>query len=349
MESRPGESPTMIPPVVAGSKIDYLDGLRCISVLVVVAGHLNTYYFKNKTADRLIGGGGLGVIFFFVISGFLITTLFLKEEVATGTINIRKFYIRRALRILPVAYLFILCMLLLNFVFHLQIPVSYFLTSAFFVSSMARLNSPDVHGNSSLVAHYWSLSVEEQYYLFFPWLFRYGRKYLLGLLLSGIFIITLCRSLTDHTYFFYHYESILTGAVAALVVFKRRLKYYSAKRTSLWLMLILAAIFFINYQGWKFSVVIISILFALLLLLLISSVNAPVVAGFLKSKITIRIGVLSYSIYIWQQLFATNSGIKQALPVLQNIPVAMVILATVSWVSYQFYEKKFLRLKSRFS
>jgi hypothetical protein len=96
-----------------------LNGLRAISIIMVVIHHYILNY--NQYFHQLIFIGPLGVDVFFVISGFLITTLCIKEKIATGTLSLKNFYIRRALRILPVAYLYIIVILILNYVFKLQV------------------------------------------------------------------------------------------------------------------------------------------------------------------------------------------------------------------------------------
>jgi peptidoglycan/LPS O-acetylase OafA/YrhL len=338
-----------IPEIVEPPKIEYLDGLRCISVLLVVLGHINTYYIKVEFLEKLLGSGGLGVTFFFVISGFLITTLFLKEESKSGSINIRKFYIRRVLRILPVAYLYVVVLVICNIIFKLQIPPSYFIAAALFVSSIGRFNqTSDPNGNSKLIAHYWSLSVEEQFYLFFPWVFRLFRRRLTFFLIIGIVVVNICRTISTHTYFFFHYESILIGAVMALLVFKNNIKYQNIKYGSFWLSLLFGSILIINYLGGTYTDLLVGVLFSIFLLGLIRSKAPPMMFRFLRNKIVIKIGVLSYSIYIWQQIFATNNGIKEKIPALNNLPLALLMIALVSWGSYTFYEKWFLQLKSKF-
>ncbi|HMC86217.1 MAG TPA: acyltransferase family protein, partial [Chitinophagaceae bacterium] len=108
----------------------------------------------------------LGVKLFFVISGFLITTLLIKEKIKTNTINLKKFYIRRFLRIFPVFYLFLIVIIVLNFVLHLAIPWYIFLTAALYLTNFF------IYQTHWTMVHFWSLSVEEQYYLVWPALFK---------------------------------------------------------------------------------------------------------------------------------------------------------------------------------
>src|SRR5205807_9098473 len=88
-------------------RIASLDGLRAVSILLVLLGHAAMSDGAPHILSPLSHIGNIGVRFFFVISGFLITTLLLKEQAKTGTISLKQFYLRRTLRIFPAAYFFI--------------------------------------------------------------------------------------------------------------------------------------------------------------------------------------------------------------------------------------------------
>jgi peptidoglycan/LPS O-acetylase OafA/YrhL len=161
--------PIYLPEVVKQSYIPSLDGFRAISILLVIVGH-----FCMRTTNpilRLVSTlGSYGVFIFFVISGFLITTLLLKEQVNTGSISLKGFYIRRALRILPVAYLFVFVVFLLNLIFKMRLPVGAFLRPLFFTENFSS------HSDFTPMGHFWSLSVEEQFYLIFPFIISKNLK-----------------------------------------------------------------------------------------------------------------------------------------------------------------------------
>src|SRR5438477_6608379 len=141
-----------------GSRIHSLDGLRALSVSLVVLGHLA----KTTGAPRWLDSTGpyahFGVRVFFVISGFIITHLLLQEHQQTSAIDLGAFYARRFFRIFPAAYVFMACMTVLLW------PT---LTAADILSSFAYISNyrserPWVFG------HLWSLAVEEQFYLLWP-------------------------------------------------------------------------------------------------------------------------------------------------------------------------------------
>jgi len=150
----------------AGSRIPSLDGIRAISILLVLYGHASsTRDFPVSIIGKYGGWFGdvahFGVLVFFVISGFLITSLLMREREATGTISLKRFYLRRVLRIFPAFYAFILVLAIAvwlsaipliarDFAFALTYTVNY------------------VPNPPWWMGHLWSLSVEEQFYLLWP-------------------------------------------------------------------------------------------------------------------------------------------------------------------------------------
>ena len=156
-------------------KLNYrpeIDGLRAISVLAVIFYHLElSLYEKN-----LFQGGFLGVDFFFVISGYLITSLILKELSLTGSFSLKNFYERRARRILPA--LILVMLFSIPFAWKYLLPSSLIdysktllyslgFTSNFYFYNIES-NYFDLDSKFRPFLHTWSLSVEEQFYLLFP-------------------------------------------------------------------------------------------------------------------------------------------------------------------------------------
>ncbi|MDP1800300.1 MAG: acyltransferase, partial [Bacteroidota bacterium] len=171
-----------------GSKNIYfkgLNGLRFFAAFAVIITHIelikdqmhcpNLYY----TSKMIFELGGLGVVFFFVLSGFLITYLLLKEKELTDTINVKKFYIRRVLRIWPLYFLIVI----LGF---FVLPHFHFMEISFFAKYNAHLSvfnlvlflvmlpnlafaifKPLPH-----IGQLWSIGVEEQFYLLWPWVVK---------------------------------------------------------------------------------------------------------------------------------------------------------------------------------
>jgi len=142
------------------SDIPGLDGIRAVSVSAVVLGHLP---LRHSAAAQ-------GVSAFFVLSGFLITTLMLREKEKTGTLSVRKFYIRRALRLLPAFYTFWALYIVLDRVFQHGHPWTEYLAAALYYLNYYVII---FHPTNVAMAHTWSLAVEEQFYLIWPWAFLF--------------------------------------------------------------------------------------------------------------------------------------------------------------------------------
>lgn len=171
-------------------KIPSLNGLRAISITIVILYHLLTITFRFDTAKVsriLIFNGLIGVNIFFVISGFLITALLLNEEAKAGHVSIANFYTRRMLRIFP-AYFFMLAVyFVLQLAGILYIPGISWLTALTYTKY---LNAAHDH----YTAHAWSLSVEESFYLIWPMVFTMGSKFrelVIYLLIGAVPVIRL--------------------------------------------------------------------------------------------------------------------------------------------------------------
>jgi peptidoglycan/LPS O-acetylase OafA/YrhL len=173
-----------------------LDGLRGLAVLAVMAYHANVPFS---------GGGYIGVDVFFVLSGFLITSLLLAEYVETGDVSFLDFYIRRALRLLPALFLVLAAVITFSAIFgNLRsnaIDVGLVLGYAANWARAFGFDRPD------LLGHCWSLSIEEQFYFFWP----------------AVFILSM-RSISSK-----HKLLAIVGSLAALSAFDRvTLQYFGA-------------------------------------------------------------------------------------------------------------------------
>lgn len=343
-----------IPVSLQTKQFPSLDGLRAMSILLVVIAHLtDTISLSDAGREMFTRLGLLGVQVFFVISGFLITTLLLKERIHTGIISLKQFYLRRVLRILPVAFLYLLCMLLLNKIFHLDIPIKCFIGAAFFLGNLSLFQG------SWYTAHYWSLSVEEQYYLLFPFLLK-KLKYNVAFILIGLLLLIM---LVKETAFLHisifpdkpipnivwmivsQSDGVLIGSLLSIAWFKNYLPINFINKNAAQLMLLLPLsilIFGINLVViHSFNSIFISVLIALLI---VSSIvnEKNLVFRFLNNNVVRTIGKLSYSIYIWQQIFTSHDG---KLGSLARLPVNIILIAVVSYGSYYFFEKRFLGMK----
>ncbi len=153
-------------------RIPSLDGLRAVSIMMVLYSHSALTDGFPRLVARLITFplGETGVRFFFVISGFLITTLLVKEERTRGAISLSAFYKRRFLRILPAYYFYILIVFIVGcFATSIRCPLSTYLSAATFTTRLwGYWGGPHGFDRSWCLIHTWSLSVEEQFYILWP-------------------------------------------------------------------------------------------------------------------------------------------------------------------------------------
>jgi peptidoglycan/LPS O-acetylase OafA/YrhL len=163
--------PTTSPPVTSGGYHPALDGVRGIAIALVVLFHYpwGARDPRNPIAGNPVHGGFLGVDAFFVLSGFLITTLLLREHARFGCVSFRGFYARRALRLLPALAILLLIALVLHFALAPGNPnrpeTTGLLGVVFYVANWVNIYRPHALG---ITSDTWSLAIEEQFYLLWP-------------------------------------------------------------------------------------------------------------------------------------------------------------------------------------
>ena len=345
---------TEIPDLLKSSHLFSLDGFRGVSILLVVIGHICA-----RIDSRLLQfffNGSLGVYVFFVISGFLITSLLLKEKLKNGTISLKNFYIRRFLRIFPVAYLYLIVVGILNYFLNLQIPMLAFTGAALYIMNF------EFFQVNWYTHHYWSLSIEEQFYLIFPSILKKNLRFYCWLLPVMLIVIPIvvfsCRhnSYLAHSWFYQfiyyllQFDGILTGSFFALLYFKNMIPMALIRKYKipLNLILIVVTMFIHNTQGMEWLSHISPFLIAIVIVSNLEYAN-DFIFRILNNKYLTKIGILSYSIYIWQQLFTmTKSQMTYSKIPWYSFPINVFLLFAVSYISYNYYEKTFLKLKSQF-
>ena len=363
---------TDIPVIVSTSYFSSLDGFRGIAIIAVLCCHL-TY----TTRFERYFVGNVGVEIFFVLSGFLITTLLLKEKVKTGRISLRLFYIRRLLRIFPVAYLYLLVLVILNYCFTLNLIPNDFLFSFLYIR-----NLPVNYGSGWwYTGHFWTLAIEEQFYLIFPWLLVAKLNTYIKIVILSVVIIPLLQIGSPLLQFLEHHHigaslyplyhaihkfifvistlfgngtnSILIGSLLSILIFKGILPSGSIRRNHFltFFILLLAIIFRTALNSFRSDVYIIPALFSIVIaaLIFLSLNSTDFLNTLLKNRLLVRTGILSYSIYVWQQLFTYNQPWKNWFPYSDSVWLNYPALIVVSYLSYYFYEKRFLILKDKFA
>ena len=339
--------------------IPSLDGLRAISILLVVLSHASWNYFAVNQADMTRLGsiiqvslltGTVGVTVFFVISGFLITTLLLKED----KISLKRFYFRRTLRIFPPFYVYLICMVTLRLAGFIDTPASDFVRAFTYTSNYGF----HPQANNWSLAHTWSLSVEEQFYLLFPaTLVLFGRKKILLVLALVVITAPLFRLLYLQTdpanLYFFGFETVADAlAMGCILAITRswlhRQKFYTSVLQSPFFILMPFLALFIAwlshfpayYPKSLYVVFAITMQNAAIALCLDWSItnSGSLVGRILNMKYVVFIGTISYSLYLWQQpVFSTSLELPLFVKIIAAFGLAMI--------SYYLVEKPSLRLR----
>jgi peptidoglycan/LPS O-acetylase OafA/YrhL len=350
-------------------KINYrpeIDGLRAIAVSAVILYHAQITIFDQNFFE----GGFIGVDIFFVISGYLITSLILKELESTGKFSFRYFYERRARRILPVLIVVILVSVPAAWLFLVPGNFIEFIKSAlyslgfssnfYFHYSGLQYGAED--GLLKPLLHTWSLSVEEQYYILFPifllFIFKFFRKYLLGILFLGFLTSLLTaewgsRNYPAATFYFLHtrmWELITGSLLAYFEIYKKRGQNNSILKLTLpsvGIILIIHAIIFYSDKIFHPSFYTLSPIIGVSLIIWYSKKN-ELITKILSSKILVGIGLISYSMYLWHYPIFAFARIKSDIPSQYDKFEWIILTLILSIITYFFIEKFFRNKKTKF-
>ncbi|MCA9215313.1 MAG: acyltransferase [Planctomycetales bacterium] len=339
-----------------------LDGLRCFSIFAVLWHHSGIHI-----DFPLFQRGQLGVHLFFAISGFLITTLMLRERIRHGDISLPKFYMRRSLRIFPMYYAVLLTYAVAVFVlergsdagieFFGNLPAFVTYTSNWFV---------DPNSGERVIFYFaWSLAVEEQFYLTWPWLERYLQPKVTLLLLLTLIGIVLANHLglllwliptgsLAHRILWAIAPCILLGVLVAHVVHSKKgfsLLYalFGHALSSPVMLLIVIAVSSVPRFGMAGEYLVYLSLVFLVTSCTIREDNG--LARLLQLKPLVRFGIVSYGIYLMHMLcFNTTNLASNTVksPFLRWI-LGIIFVYLVAEFSFHTFERWFLNLKSRFS
>jgi peptidoglycan/LPS O-acetylase OafA/YrhL len=305
-----------------------------VAILLVLSYHCFTHP----------SGGFYGVDLFFVLSGFLITSLLLDERARTGGIDLRAFYIRRARRLLPALFAFL-------------VVVAPFLAArpstlvrdlaAVLLYATNIVRAGDSHG-LPLIGHLWSLAEEEQFYVVWPALMllvlrRWPRRfvpflgatlialvgYRTGLLLSG----------ASHQRLYFapdtHADPLIVGCLLAALARTRRLVVPGWVAIAATATLGLLAVVSTPYAAWSLALGLPAVSLASAVIIAAAANTGSLLARLLTCRPLVWLGLISYSLYIWQQLVFKFSG--------ENGVIAFPFAICVAWLSYRYVETRFRR------
>ncbi len=359
-----------------------LDGLRFFSFLIVLFSHIwgtdvpaikySTWYQFFK--GRVFSDGDLGVSIFFVLSGFLITYLLLSEKKLTGKIDVKSFYIRRALRIWPLYYFsvffgFVIFPLLKNYFGQGSTEAASPALCSLFLNNFDRIKNgiPD----SSILSVLWSVAIEEQFYLLWPILFLISpaKKYIY-IFLFVLFISTLYRIFPFYGSPDLNTLGVITdmavgGLAAYLVFFNKRFLVIienTPKILTIIPYLMLLIFIFFKYQIFEPEIfyilkrLIMSLFFAWIIL--DQNFGKKSLFKFSQLKTITKLGKYTYGLYCLHTIavlvvieLLSKFGLRTESwqLIIIEFPLTLMLSILISILSYKLFESKFLKLKDKFA
>lgn len=369
----PAHTPVVVPTAVAeaaaagarpawldGGRVPCLDGLRAVSIVLVLVEHasLSAGGGPRDAVRRVLGNvGGVGVDVFFTISGFLITLLLLRERRATGDISVRGFYARRALRLMPAATVFVAT------VFALQLAGYFHSDGRHWLHVLTYTVNFDPRPDWQ-TGHLWSLSVEEHFYLLWPLaLVVLGARrahvapavWLVAKPLAVGFLLWLHVGHLDRyeNWTPFRVDPIAAGCLLALLAqdagFRRhaRVGGRAAGVIGVGVVAAMAASDAVAARVGAYDLTLAHTVRAACVAALIwlTVTHAGGAWGrLLESRPLVVAGWLSYSLYLWQQLFLVRDANRDLSGLLLSLALALI----AATLSYALVERPFLRLKGRF-
>lgn len=333
-----------------GNNIPGLDGLRAVSILLVMLSHSG---LQNAVP------GVFGVTIFFFISGFLITSLLLAEHRATKTVSIGRFYLRRILRLYPPLVVYVTAISAIWATRGFSTDFIGLFGALFYFANYLYAIWPEhvvVYG-----AHLWSLSVEEHFYLFFPLLFVLGigrSKTVLCLLIAGATMVRLIEvhfGVTE-TYTSVatecRYDTILTGCLTAIVVNSRgddRLMRLAVHPMVVVIALcVLLSTFVVRDPAFRqtFRFTIQNVALVPLVLAAVFTPRYLMMKAVLNWRPVKWIGVLSYSLYLWHySLFDFARALLDRAPNVVQYSVGWLLAVCVALAIYFLVERPMFMLR----
>ena len=356
--------PWLRPAALAGSSAAFrfqhvpeLDGFRGLAIALVVVGRYWEFHgWSSGVRGFAQSLAHLGVLLFFVLSGFLITGLLYRERSLTGSISFKRFYIRRALRLLPAFFLFLgTVALLVRLGLVTDVPKIEFLECLLYLRN--------IFGHSLSLGHIWSLSLEEQFYLVWPIsFFLLPRKHASAIVAWVCVAFMIWRGVAialqlfsyEHGIFYvrpyFRFDSILVGCLIALWLCSSPSAYARLRKFAQGYLpaLFWIALFLWATLGETFSralhITISEILAAVVLSHVVLS-PGTLMAKFCRNRCLRYLGTISYSLYLWQDLFISTE--PPSWGVFRELPLALVVPIAIAIASYHLMERPLLQLKSK--
>jgi peptidoglycan/LPS O-acetylase OafA/YrhL len=341
-----------------------LDGWRALSIMLVILCHSRIHFnvpIFGTLLQSLSNAGEVGVELFFAISGLLICSRLLEEETRFGQISVKSFYLRRCFRILPAAlfYLVVIAILAAFYIIPLT-PVDWFGALFFFRNYVMVYTHHSPLGLHWYTTQFWSLSMEEHFYLVLPGVMVIFKRTRRWVLLSFVIAVALWRFVVAHvfrnTYQINfrtdtHADALFIPALIALLLYPLLRNQAARRWIPAWSFPIFLVIeIVLRFDTPPFFAALQAIVIPLLIL---STVLHPgsIPGRVLEMKPVRWIGWISYSLYLWQQLFFGNRFVSSPprLAALREWPINLIALLVCAIFSYYLVERPFIRLGHRLS
>ena len=351
-----------------------IDSLRALAVLAVIIYHVDVNYLP---------GGFLGVDLFFVLSGYLISSLIIKEYRKTGSINLYNFYLRRARRLLPAVYFMITVGIILMVMFnevllkksHLDAIFGYIYSSNWWYI-FHKLDYFDSFGSQSPFKHLWSLAIEEQFYMIFPLLFllinskkkgkdgthKLSKSFLyivLGLIFVSLVTHILLFDINNISRIYFGTDtrafSLLVGVVGAILYPMDKLNtkitpqenlLYSVVSLISIAALITIMIYTSEYNTWLYRGGFLLVAILGIIIIISSGKQHTVMAKLLSFKPVVFIGKISYSLYLWHfpVLVLTTPVSEIGKPNIFFVVLRVILTFILAIISYALVETPIRKL-----
>jgi peptidoglycan/LPS O-acetylase OafA/YrhL len=341
-----------------------LDGVRAIAALMVMFFH----FFKEiepdsyilKIFSKIAIFGQTGVTLFFVLSGFLITRILFNTKDTSG--YFKNFYVRRTLRIFPLYYLFL-------FIYYFLLPLIFgtakspFNEQLVFYSYLQNFANT-FNWNSAGPSHFWSLAVEEHFYLFWPFVvYLFSPKNLtriiVGIIIGALFLRIYMLNLGYGVFYFTftRFDSLAVGALLAIL----ELKNYFKKENTKYFLILLGSIFIPTLILWSFFTregnvyiqmfkdpLLTFIYFSIIGFLLCIKENHPL-NSLLKTRFFSYTGKISYGLYVYHPLaYYICMKFIDVKNVMLSFFIGVIMTYLISTLSFYLFESSFLKFKKYF-
>jgi peptidoglycan/LPS O-acetylase OafA/YrhL len=364
--------PASVPPPAKIGYLPTLDGWRALAIGLVLIEHGKnsiseaTNGLSTPLIERFPDIGLFGVRIFFAISGFLICSRLIDELIVRGRISLKGFYIRRFFRIIPPLMALMIVVLGLSAFGAIHVPIRQWLAGIFFAANYLK----DPAHSCWYVAHLWSLAVEEHFYLLFPGILAvagFARGQRVSFIAAATIVVwrsiafrySINRPGFSSGYFWYRTDILADGLFWGCVV---AFLYAPSNRDRLraflgpvrWSLLCMGLILSVPLQnhspGWKFGMFLFSAQALLIPIVMVGTVmhSGWVASRILESHVLRWVGRLSYSLYLWQQVFFIDQPSSFVpLQFLQRFPTNVLATLGFATLSYYALELPMMRLGHR--